>query len=146
MIRRPPGSTRTDTLFPYTTLFRSLALRRRWADTLYPALRAQVEADEDNADVRSATHRQPTYPWFAFMERASQKMLWRDVADAVAAREPSRHGESDGPARLKLDPDLTLPDWYTDWDIHLQPGGVWRHDDSAHDTQQGANPLIPSRQ
>src|SRR3546814_9537742 len=33
MIRRPPRSTRTDTLFPYTTLFRSqsslLRLRRR---------------------------------------------------------------------------------------------------------------------
>src|SRR3546814_17043767 len=28
MIRRPPRSTRTDTLFPYTTLFRSLALKR----------------------------------------------------------------------------------------------------------------------
>src|SRR3546814_4332530 len=27
MIRRPPRSTRTDTLFPYTTLFRSNALR-----------------------------------------------------------------------------------------------------------------------
>src|SRR3546814_4077497 len=27
MIRRPPRSTRTDTLFPYTTLFRS-----RWGD------------------------------------------------------------------------------------------------------------------
>src|SRR3546814_6756572 len=27
MIRRPPGSTRTDTLFPYTTLFRSYASR-----------------------------------------------------------------------------------------------------------------------
>src|SRR3546814_8824917 len=25
MIRRPPRATRTDTLFPYTTLFRSLA-------------------------------------------------------------------------------------------------------------------------
>src|SRR3546814_5928986 len=25
MLRRPPTSTRTDTLFPYTTLFRSLA-------------------------------------------------------------------------------------------------------------------------
>src|SRR3546814_12602358 len=25
MIRRPPRSTRTDTLFPYTTLFRSLS-------------------------------------------------------------------------------------------------------------------------
>src|SRR3546814_332313 len=28
MIRRPPRSTRTDTLFPYTTLFRSGAARR----------------------------------------------------------------------------------------------------------------------
>src|SRR3546814_12081796 len=28
MIRRPPRSTRTDTLFPYTTLFRSGGLRR----------------------------------------------------------------------------------------------------------------------
>src|SRR3546814_19009278 len=30
MIRRPPRSTRTDTLFPYTSLFRSIgAVRRR---------------------------------------------------------------------------------------------------------------------
>src|SRR3546814_5502183 len=29
MIRRPPRSTRTDTLFPYTTLFRSPAKSRR---------------------------------------------------------------------------------------------------------------------
>src|SRR3546814_19730000 len=28
MIRRPPRSTRTDTLFPYPTLFRSLGQRR----------------------------------------------------------------------------------------------------------------------
>src|SRR3546814_12424627 len=28
MIRRPPRSTRTDTLFPYTTLFRSKAAAR----------------------------------------------------------------------------------------------------------------------
>src|SRR3546814_15515976 len=27
MIRRPPRSTRTDTLFPYTTLFRSVHIR-----------------------------------------------------------------------------------------------------------------------
>src|SRR3546814_21008095 len=27
MIRRPPRSTRTDTLFPYTTLFRSFQVR-----------------------------------------------------------------------------------------------------------------------
>src|SRR3546814_5030852 len=36
MIRRPPRSTRTDTLLPYTTLFRSLSRcggeYRRWHD------------------------------------------------------------------------------------------------------------------
>src|SRR3546814_8635985 len=31
MIRRPPRSTRTDTLFPYTTLFRSPVARARRA-------------------------------------------------------------------------------------------------------------------
>src|SRR3546814_5114355 len=31
MIRRPPRSTRTETLFPYTTLFRSLTLKKHWA-------------------------------------------------------------------------------------------------------------------
>src|SRR3546814_16515469 len=30
MIRGPPGSTRTDTLFPYTTLFRSDELAAAW--------------------------------------------------------------------------------------------------------------------
>src|SRR3546814_13749602 len=32
MIRRPPRSTRTDTLFPYTTLFRSGLFNRRGFD------------------------------------------------------------------------------------------------------------------
>src|SRR3546814_2603355 len=31
MIRRPPRSTRTDTLFPYTTLFRSVRTKHRSA-------------------------------------------------------------------------------------------------------------------
>src|SRR3546814_5226662 len=40
MIRRPPRSTRTDTLFPYTTLFRSLDTSRIAAwDKLNPGLR-----------------------------------------------------------------------------------------------------------
>src|SRR3546814_15947690 len=34
MIRRPPRSTRTDTLFPYTTLFRSAALVGRGAEEI----------------------------------------------------------------------------------------------------------------
>src|SRR3546814_1038073 len=40
MIRRPPRSTRTDTLFPYTTLFRSMRcaqLLRDCQDCIFPA-------------------------------------------------------------------------------------------------------------
>src|SRR3546814_8044325 len=41
MIRRPPRSTRTDTLFPYTTLFRSVCawIGLRFAPALHRALR-----------------------------------------------------------------------------------------------------------
>src|SRR3546814_18007418 len=42
MIRRPPRSTRTDTLFPYTTLFRS----------------ETVEVDVQEAQQRFAEHRE----------------------------------------------------------------------------------------
>src|SRR3546814_14463690 len=40
MIRRPPRSTRTDTLFPYTTLFRSI-----FASIDDPQLEARIGAD-----------------------------------------------------------------------------------------------------
>src|SRR3546814_2709943 len=45
MIRRPPRSTRTDTLFPYTTLFRSLDLP------------AQVQADAVSINAVPAAQR-----------------------------------------------------------------------------------------
>src|SRR3546814_9614946 len=35
MIRRPPRSTRTDTLFPYTTLFRSQAAKNPGVNARY---------------------------------------------------------------------------------------------------------------
>src|SRR3546814_16023019 len=44
MIRRPPRSTRTDTLFPYTTLFRSVGLATRKAPG-----RAAILNDEQHA-------------------------------------------------------------------------------------------------
>src|SRR3546814_4512695 len=49
MIRRPPRSTRTDTLFPYTTLFRSRRQRGRLplgeADRLLPSGRGEPLID-----------------------------------------------------------------------------------------------------
>src|SRR3546814_14094638 len=45
MIRRPPRSTRTDTLFPYTTLFRSMV--EPTVDGLVIAVNGQVPDGED---------------------------------------------------------------------------------------------------
>src|SRR3546814_1570276 len=70
MIRRPPISTRTDTLFPYTTLFRSH--RRRDAGGIVEHRCARIERARagwrDRHDPLAADHRRrrlhrvPTHP------------------------------------------------------------------------------------
>src|SRR3546814_9773593 len=56
MIRRPPRSTRTDTLFPYTTLFRSakaeLAVSKDRDDLARGALSAKRRATERIEDAQ----------------------------------------------------------------------------------------------
>src|SRR3546814_12197225 len=48
MIRRPPGSTRTDTLFPYPTLFRSALVDRDLPDLLgRDAALVDIEVEEE---------------------------------------------------------------------------------------------------
>src|SRR3546814_17948844 len=54
MIRRTPRSTRTDTLFPYTTLFRSRA---------HGHSRAFLEGDREDAKRMHATKRAPCPPY-----------------------------------------------------------------------------------
>src|SRR3546814_10235959 len=49
MIRRPPRSTRTDTLFPYTTLFRSGVTAVHVPPVAF--LRAQVDACFEDFDI-----------------------------------------------------------------------------------------------
>src|SRR3546814_5900020 len=50
MMRRPPRSTRTDTLFPYTTLFRSTRLWRHLVASLSDDQRARIAALFDDGD------------------------------------------------------------------------------------------------
>src|SRR3546814_16359404 len=52
MIRRPPRATRTDTLVPYTTLFRSA--RRAFERRPYPACRGRTHCRSHSLAPRSA--------------------------------------------------------------------------------------------
>src|SRR3546814_18136458 len=57
MIRRPPRSTRTDTLFPYTTLFRSAAGH---------AVRPEFNRRRDQL-YRGQAHQRPVGRWIAVL-------------------------------------------------------------------------------
>src|SRR3546814_6261006 len=68
MIRRPPRSTRTDTLFPYTTLFRStvnLTIQNLVAERDYVAGRFILEA-------RTLRHDRPYKNYYHFLYRCEQ--------------------------------------------------------------------------
>src|SRR3546814_15245703 len=58
MIRRPPRSTRTDTRFPYTTLFRSVdvlaALKRKLSEELDHAIAKVAAIEAEMAAVEAA--------------------------------------------------------------------------------------------
>src|SRR3546814_7474588 len=61
MIRRPPSSTRTDTLFPYPTLFRSLPTNRTSGDDPpgHPAGRRALSGRRGNGVTGSGSDLDP---------------------------------------------------------------------------------------
>src|SRR3546814_1190665 len=90
MIRRPPRSTRTDTLFPYTTLFRSVGIDFRHGraeietavEALWP-LAADQDAGAAVGGVGDETHHMPIV--IAVGQRADFGIRSARVADAYAA-------------------------------------------------------------
>src|SRR3546814_21067985 len=118
MIRRPPRSTRTDTLFPYTTLFRSdrqhrqgfrgFAVRRRGRGRRQYRLcdeggrrrrgtqrRRRGGGRESEAD-RPATRRDEEWLWRRLYAQPGQSALraqrrhWRDAVEGRIGRESCR--------------------------------------------------------
>src|SRR3546814_18224336 len=77
MIRRPPRSTRTDTLFPYTTLFRSAHP--------YPAPRPRP---------LSAAHEQPVHLEELVAFEVGEPLRQADTAIAVPFEHVEQHAEA----------------------------------------------------
>src|SRR3546814_13275383 len=99
MIRRPPRPTRTDTLFPYTTLFRSYAHSRHdKARTSMPNRQKHAEScgSKDIAQRRNGRSR-------PFARRGFDDSITRRQGDEPAERE-----EQNGAIPVGLGPRLLL--------------------------------------
>src|SRR3546814_8116494 len=81
MLRRPPRSTRTDTLFPYTTLFRSEGAE--WAQDR-SALWNAAEAAEKRKDAKVAREYELGLP--AELDAGQRRDLVRAFAEDIRDR------------------------------------------------------------
>src|SRR3546814_9661113 len=77
MIRRPPRSTRTDTLFPYTTLFRSPG-EKTWQSPVLSAPRRADDPPDPCAPVRPRL-----YHWRRSEEHTSELQSLMRISYAV---------------------------------------------------------------
>src|SRR3546814_942308 len=94
MIRRPPISTRTDTLVPYTTLFRSRGHEPQLRDIVVEALRVILIVGIGVGDAR-----EEVLIGFAGQEIA---VLQRFLAEIGKQRVAARVGDDREPARVNL--------------------------------------------
>src|SRR3546814_4723508 len=95
MFRLPPRSTRTDTLFPYTTLFRAAQLCLERVQIPSGKLRAAGELDRARIDGASVAVK------LVMQVRAGRHAGRSDIADDLALLDPlpCRHLE---PAHMRI--------------------------------------------
>src|SRR3546814_4040017 len=83
MIRRPPRSTRTDTLFPYTTLFRSRWRRREIERLDFVFMSGHPDAIEDRRSEEHTSELQSlmriSYAVFCLKKKKKQKNIYKNT-------------------------------------------------------------------
>src|SRR3546814_287883 len=94
MIRLPPRSTRTDTLFPYTTLFRSSSPNRRRFQPCRAAIPCEKTSWTGAELPAHASGRSSCLPSPQFWGRDSCSQQWLKIKRATVIRDPiaSRSG------------------------------------------------------
>src|SRR3546814_1505950 len=116
MIRRPPRATRTDTLFPYTTLFRSNRNQFSRYKGLLLWLRHVLDAERDSRGLPRC-----------FVSYEQLLSDWRVCADAVSSALSLEWGDRSLESSIEIDQlvsrdlqhaigeDITIPDNLSEW-------------------------------
>lgn len=113
-------------------------LKGVWRDELYGNVVEEARATGANSatDLERAMAESPQYAMYAWLERFTQQMslvarwgMYRELEpqmeklSAQLDEAAKRH-----PERLNLDPDLPLPAYLTETEIHQYSGGLWESD------------------
>src|SRR3546814_19294887 len=119
MIRRPPRSTRTDTLFPYTTLFRSGspttpgAILRRRQPVMNHAEHCRFQAERSLAEAATPTlgnvrdrYLRAATAWQQMADRAERVAIYREARETARTEHPHAGSDAHGHrARMPLKTD-----------------------------------------
>src|SRR3546814_4168828 len=100
---RPPRSTRTDTLFPYSTLFRSVG-RHEHVEPGVDRLRAVGDATPRDLPMAVPVADDEALEPHFFLERVGEQPLVAVMLDPLPAREARHHGQRDGVDRRGITP------------------------------------------
>src|SRR3546814_5687986 len=92
MIRRPPRSTRTDTLFPYTALFRSIVQRARPAGGLEHAV-ATSSASSLPVSLREAPGRGSSWSALSRLPSTNRRLVRYTVDPPTPTRSEEHTSE-----------------------------------------------------
>src|SRR3546814_1511166 len=103
MIRRPPRSTRTDTLFPYTTLFRSILRARCVRKVAHPAPEIELESCDANADRVAGSVAKIVkleHAWRRSEEHTSELQSLMRISYAVFCLKKKKHNQTSIPQQI----------------------------------------------
>ena len=107
----------------------------------YEAARTAANQIHDSGEaVHQFLKARGLFKWYSSLRCATQELVWQSVLRAIESDPQSlnKH-QSDSPAQaggsLTLHPEITLPDYATEMDIHLMPGNYQGGED--HDTAAG---------
>src|SRR3546814_7290918 len=94
MIRRPPRSTRTDTLFPYTTLFRSPINRASWCASVatvsaraWPLWAAARRSEEHTSELQSLMR--ISYAVFCLKKKKNYQHIYETYYQSTLPTQPT---------------------------------------------------------
>src|SRR3546814_9872806 len=127
MIRRPPRSTRTDTLFPYTTLFRSgqadavgklldmirqakkaadeqRVIEKKPHDDAAKAVQTKYKPLIDKCELAASVAKKALVPWLEHLEAEQRADAERKRTEADEARQAAHEAEDRKGTRRKSSP------------------------------------------